>query len=622
MDRRKFLKSSFLTTGLFLTGCDKLGNMLPGAKTSKKPNVILINIDDMGYGDMSCHGNPQFKTPNLDQLHSESIRFTQFHAAPSCTPTRGQLLTGMDALKNGARMVGTENTHLRSDLPTLPEILKDSGYRTGMFGKWHIGSNYPFRPQDRGFDDVVWFPQQEVGTVKDYFTNNYFNDTYMDKNVHKKYDGYCTDVWFNLAMEWMQNKTKNNEPFFCMIPTNVVHGPYFVEQKYRDRVKISNLPKQFETFFGMLINLDDNIGKLDHFLRRKGLYENTIVIFMTDNGGTAGYSTYNAGMKGMKTQLWEGGHRVPCFIRWPNGKLSEPKDINELVQAQDLLPTLIDLCNVKKPANAEFDGISLAPTLKGKAGIPDRVLVIQFQRFLEIKKWDACIMWGPWRLVNLFDIDPKLRDEEKIKDIKQRQKNYEIKLGLFNVEEDPHQDNDVIDQHPEIVAQIKEHYEKWWQNVQDEMKIPRRIIIGNPAENPTFLACDSWAATYFTQKSRVMEGSRANGYWNLIVDSPGEYEIALRRWPKEADTPISGKTNYTYYDDYSYGKTAEGKALPIKNARLKIADFDQSKPVKPEDKEIVFNVNLAAGNTELQTWFYDENNEWLCGAYYVYVLKK
>ncbi len=621
MKRREFLKSAAVGAGLFLAGCNANDQNEFFIK-SQKPNVLLINIDDMGYGDLSCHGNPEFKTPNLDKLHSESIRFTQFHAAPMCTPTRGQLLTGMDALRNGARWVGTENTHMRTDLPTMPEIFSNSGYSTGMFGKWHIGSNYPFRPQDRGFEDVVWFPQQEVGTVNDYFTNDYFNDTYLDEDIRKKYDGYCTDVWFDLAMNWMKDKKKKDQPFLCMIPTNVVHGPYFVEQKFRDRVEVPNLPKDFESFFGMIKNLDDNMGRLDKFLKKTGLYDNTIVIFMTDNGGTAGYNTYNAGMKGLKTHLWEGGHRVPCFIRWPEGDFTKPGDINGLVQVQDLFPTLIDLCDVKKPADTDFDGMSLAPALKGKSDIPDRILVIQFQRRLEIKKWDACIMWGPWRLLNLFDIDPKLRDEEKIKKIKKRRRNYEIKLGLFNIEKDPHQDNNVIDEYPEVVAKMKAHYEKWWQGVQDDMKVHRYIIIGSDKENPTYLACTAWARTYFTQKHQIMNGRRANGYWNLVVDRPGEYQISLRRWPKEADTPIAGKTSYTYYDDYAYGKKAEGKALPIKEARLKIADFDRRKPVKADDKEIVFNVNLKKGKTKLKTWFYGKDGKMLCGAYYVYVLRK
>ena len=451
MNRRQFLKTAALGSGLLLTGC---AAQTATAKT-RRPNVLIINIDDMGYGDMSCHGNPKFRTPHLDALHAESVRFTQFHATPMCTPSRGQLLTGIDALRNGARWVGTEATHLRHDLPTMAEMFRDAGYRTGLFGKWHIGDNYPMRPQDRGFQEVVWHPQQEVGTVADYWGNDYFDDTYEHNGVRKKYEGYCTDVWFNEAMNWMRKQAQAKQPFLCFLPTNVVHGPYFVDQKYRDRVNIPNLPKEFETFFGMLVNLDDNIGRLEAFLEQTGLKDNTIVIFMTDNGGTAGYHTYNAGMKGYKTHLWDGGHRVPLFVRWPKGNLRAPGDIHGLAQVQDLLPTLLELCGIQPPANADFDGMSLVPQLRGQAELPDRMMVIQFQRQLVIKKWDACILWGPWRLMNIYDIDPYEPDKELLKDIERRRKIYEVRLGLYNIDSDPRQDHNIIDEHPDVVAKMK-----------------------------------------------------------------------------------------------------------------------------------------------------------------------
>jgi arylsulfatase A-like enzyme len=592
------------------------------SKSQQRPNILIINIDDMGYGDMSCHGNPKLTTPNIDILYSESIRFPQFHSAPMCTPTRGQLLTGIDALRNGARWVGTENTHMRTDLPTMPEIFRAAGYRTGMFGKWHTGSNYPMRPQDRGFQEVVWFPQQEVGTVNDYFTNDYFDDVYEHNGKREQYKGFCTDVWFNEAMEWMTDRNQAGEPFLCYIPTNVVHGPYFVADEYRERIGFEIAAKEFETFFGMIVNLDDNLGRLDEFLVKQGLKDNTIVIFMTDNGGTAGYNTYNAGMKGLKTQLWEGGHRVPCFIRWPGGGLRVPGDVQGLVQAQDLLPTLLDLCGVPPIENAEFDGQSIAKQLKGEAELPDRVLVVQFQRRIEIKKWDACIMWGPWRLLNQFDIDPKLKDPEKRKELQERQRKYEIKLELYNVEEDPHQDHNVYDEYPEVVSKMKAYYEQWWAKTQPDLDIPRPIIIGNNAENPSYLSATSWAESYFTQKSQIMDGQKVNGFWNLHVDQDGDYEIALRRWPKEARTPIAGATSLTYTDPYAYGEKKQGKALPITSARLQISGFDEKIPVAASDEKVVFHVPLKKGDTRMQTWFYDQDGNMLCGAYYVYVTRK
>jgi arylsulfatase A-like enzyme len=616
-----FIQTAAWGAAALSTGC--LGKSAPfgsaGSAKTTRPNVLIVNIDDMGYGDMSCHGNPVFNTPNLDRLHGGSIRFEQFHAAPMCTPTRGQLLTGVDALRNGARWVGTENTHLRPDLPTMPEIFQQAGYRTGIFGKWHIGDNYPMRPQDRGFEEVVWFPQQEVGTVNDYWGNDYFDDTYEHNGERKPFKGYCTDVWFDLAMNWMSEKSDKDEPFFCYIPTNVVHGPYYVEDEYRDRVDIENLSPDIETFFGMLVNLDDNMGRLEKFLEEKGLRENTILIFMTDNGATGGYNTYNAGMRGLKTQLWEGGHRVPCFIRWPQGNLRQPGDIRELTQVQDLLPTLLDLCNIAKPESARFDGISLAQQLRGKEPMPDRILVVQFQRNLNIKKWDACIMWGPWRLLNARDVDPHDSEERK-KEILARR--HEIHLELYNVEDDPHQDVNVIGQHPDIVKTMKAAYEEYWARTEPDLAIERPIIIGNNAENPSFLAATAWARTYFTQIRNVLEGRRANGYWNVVVDQAGEYEFSLRRWPKEARTPLQGVANIKYTDPYVYGPKAAGKALPIKEARLKVGDFDSRKAVEENDQEVVFTTHLEPGPAQIKTWFYNEEGKMLCGAYYVYVRRK
>lgn len=616
MNRRDFLKQAGAASVLAVYGCQTAANV---SSQSARPNVLIINIDDMGYGDLSCHGNPAVKTPNIDKLYRESVRFTQFHVAPMCTPTRSQLLTGVDALRNGARWVGTENTHLRADIPTMAEMFRDAGYATGFFGKWHIGDNYPYRPQDRGFQETLWFPQQEVGTVNDWWGNDYFDDTYQHNGKPAQYKGYCTDVWFRQAIQWIDKQKKAGKPFLCMIPTNVVHGPYFVDQVYRDRFGKPDLNKDVQTFYGMVVNLDDNIGKLDAFLEQSGLKDNTIVIFMTDNGATAGYHTYNAGMKGLKTQLWDGGHRVPLFIRWPNGGLRPSGNIDGLAQVQDILPTLLELCGVPAPAAARFDGISLADVLRGKQELPDRMLVVQFQRRQEIKKWDACILWGPWRLLNLFDIDPLEKDQELIKDIERRRQKYEIRLGLYNIQDDPRQDRNVIDQHPDIVEKMKAFYEQWWAKNEPELHIPRPIIIGNPAENPAFLAAPSWANQYFTQVEDVLSGRPAKGYWNVRVERSGQFRFELRRWPKEADTPIAGKTDIRYTDPFCYGQIREGKALPIVAGRIQIGNFDEQKPIRPDDKACVFETRLPAGDYQLHTEFLDASGKALCSAYYVYV---
>ncbi len=204
------------------------------AAQAARPNVIIVMTDDQGYGDLGCHGNPVLRTPHLDRLHSQSVRFTQFHVAPMCTPTRGQLMTGVDALHNGAMNVSSGRALLRREFPTLPEMFRAGGYATGLFGKWHLGDNYPFRPEDRGFDETVWFPSSHINSVPDHWDNDYFDDTYIHNGRRRAYRGYTTDVFFNEAMAWMSRQSKAGKPFLCFIPTAAAHWPHFVPHQNTD----------------------------------------------------------------------------------------------------------------------------------------------------------------------------------------------------------------------------------------------------------------------------------------------------------------------------------------------------------------------------------------------------
>ncbi|MBM79185.1 MAG: arylsulfatase, partial [Planctomycetaceae bacterium] len=179
------------------------------------PNVILILTDDQGYGDISCLGNPVLRTPHIDNLWTDSIRCTDFHVAPVCTPTRSELLTGRDAFYNQATFVCMGRSLLRADLPTMADIFTQNGYRTGHFGKWHLGDNYPYRPQDRGFQETIYHPAWGITSAADYYGNDYFDDYYRHKDQIEKYDGYCTDVWFNQAIRWIERC--DNQPFFAYI---------------------------------------------------------------------------------------------------------------------------------------------------------------------------------------------------------------------------------------------------------------------------------------------------------------------------------------------------------------------------------------------------------------------
>ncbi len=568
--------------------------LAPGPQQARRPNVIIVLTDDQGYGDLSCHGNPVLKTPNLDRLHGEGVRFTDFHVSPMCTPTRGQLMTGRDALANGAMNVSSGRTLLRREIPTMADFFASSGYRCGQFGKWHLGDNYPYRPHDRGFHEAVWYPSSHISSAPDHWNNDYFDDTYRHNGRLEAYRGYCTDVFFGEAMRWMKETAAAGRPFFTYLALNAPHGPLWVPQKYRDLYK--DQPRNVAGFFGMLANIDENMGKLDAFLRENKLRDDTILVFMTDNGGTAGVPVFNAGMKGKKIELSDGGHRVPCFVRWPGGGLRAAGDVGELAQVQDLLPTFIDLCGLERPKDAAFDGASLAKLLRGKEErLADRMLVIQFSRMNAPRptKGDAAVLWKKWRLV---------QDKE-----------------LYDVGVDPGQKENVIGTQAELAARMRAHYDAWWSRVEPRLDEFGRVIVGSDAENPSLLSPCEWQDVFFDQSAQVRRGEPRNGAWNLEVDRDGEYEVTLRRWPAEADAPIAAGLPAVKIAD---GEHPAGKALPIAKARLAIAGLDETRAVGKEDKAVTFALALKAGPARLQTGFLDDAGKELCGAYYVTVRRK
>ena len=580
------------------------------------PNVILIMTDDQGYGEMSCHGNPVLKTPNLDQLHAQSLRLTDYHAAPMCTPTRGQLLTGLDSARNGAINVSSGRTLLRPELPTMADIFADSGYATAIFGKWHLGDNYPFRPQDRGFQETLWFPSSHINSTPDFWDNDYFDDTYICNGERKKFKGYCADVFFDQAMHWMAHMANQKKPFFLYLPTNTPHQPHYAPAEDLAAIEAAfqtnplpnitpELKEKLIPYLAMIRNIDTNIGRLEEFLRSNNLIENTILIFTVDNGTTFGHLYYPCGMRGWKTTLWEGGHRVPFFLRWPAGGLASPQDIKGLTQSQDVLPTLIDLCSLKKPSGSRFDGISLAQIFKGQQSVPDdRTLIINYSRMpwtsypypdarSVMRREGAGVLWKRWRL---------LEDRE-----------------LYNLENDPMQRNNVIAQHPEIAARLRGRLDAWWSEVKDIANDPQRVIIGNDADNPTLLTACEWLDVFIDQQIQVRRADRKNGWWELQVDQPGTYEFELRRWPREADAALSAALPAV---KVTAGELLPGEALPITTVKIQIDQEMRRKRVTPRDKAATFEFQLNQGPVRLYTWFADQHNNDICGAYYVYVKRK
>ena len=559
------------------------------AQSAQGPNVIVVITDDQGYGDLSVHGNPVLETPSMDRLHSQSVRFTDFHVAPMCTPTRGQLMTGRDAIDNGASYVCMGRSLIREELPTMAEIFQDAGYATGLFGKWHLGDNYPFRPQDRGFQEAVHHGAWGITSLADYFGNDYFNDHYRHNGRIEQYTGYCTDVWFEETMAWIRRQARNEKPFLAYLATNAPHVPLWAPQKYIDPY-LGKVESRIAKFFGMIASVDENMGRLTALLDELEIADDTIFVFLGDNGTAQGETVFNAGMRGKKRSLYEGGHRVPLFLRWPGGDIGMPRDVDPLTHVQDVLPTLLDLTGVPAPAEAEFDGVSLAALLRGtEQDLSGRMLVAQYGGVFE-KHRDTAVMWNKWRLVNGNE--------------------------LYNVGKDPGQTQDVSKEFPEAAAKMRTHYEKWWNDLMPEAEAYQPIVVGERAENPARLSASDWNGVYCDNPGCVRGGQELSGPWNIRVERAGRYRFSLRRWPKESGLalrdpapPLRGE----------YGDIMAGRALPISHARLRIGEVELQQRVDREAREVVFETELERGERPLQSWFLDDGGGLLAGAYYVEV---
>jgi len=568
-----------------------LGSLCAGIQAAPvpmtRPNVLIVLTDDQGMGDFSCYGNPVLKTPNLDRLREQCVRFTDFHVAPMCTPTRGQLLTGQDAVRNGATSVTGGRSFIRPGIPTLPEMLAAAGYRTGIFGKWHLGDNYPHRPTDRGFQEAVHIRGWGFTSAPE-FANTLWDGRYFHNGVEKRFTGYCTDFWFDRAMAWMKEQSQARQRFFCYLPLNAPHTPLDAPKKHTapyEKLPLDG-PQKYRAggqgparFFGMIANIDENMDRLERFLRDTGLRDNTILIFMTDNGGTAGVRVWNAGLREGKTTFYDGGHRVPCWIRWPAGGLGEPRDLATPTQIQDILPTLLELCAVKPPASARFDGRGLAGLLRGETQLPDRKLVVQYSR-AKLEKWESAVIWNQWRLV---------QGEE-----------------LYDTTTDRAQTTDLAAKHPEVLAQLRAHYERWWKELEPLAGEFVTTSLGARAQPVVNLTSSDWQDVYVDNSRHVRQanGGPRGGHWNVRVERAGDYEISLRRWPPEVDTALTAQNG------------ADSRALPIAGAKLVVAGQESSARADEGAKAIRFHAKLPTGPTRLQAWFVDRDGKDLCGAFY------
>ena len=578
------MKRSFPLAFLVVLSFIPFACSAPDEEPASKPNVILIITDDQGYNDVGAHGNTMIQTPHLDALHDESVRLTNFHVDPTCSPTRSALMTGRYSTRTGVWHTIMGRSLMDPEEVTLAEMFKANGYATGMVGKWHLGDNYPTRPQDQGFDEVVWHKAGGVGQGADYWGNDYFDDTYWRGDQPEPFEGYCTDVWFREASSFIEQH--QDAPFFLYLSTNAPHGPFLVDESYSRPYTEQGVTAPMDAFYGMITNIDENLGRLRAQLNELGIADNTILIYMSDNGTAAGeerdveagqWPGYNAGMRGKKGSEYEGGHRVPFFVHWPKGDFNDGREVNQLAAHIDLAPTLIDVLELEQPAGAPMDGTSLRGAIEGDANaLRDRTLFVHSQRIENPEKWrKSSVMTDRWRLVNQTE--------------------------LYDIHADPGQSSDVAEANPDVVQALQQAYDGWWESLSPVFDDYVRIALGDESENPTSLMSHDWHSNNGPvpwHQRHVQDGLVANGYWAVDVAEAGTYTIGLYRWPNHTD-----------------------QAMGSSKARLKVGDVDEVIDLQPGDTEALFEVELEAGPTTLQSWLTNEAGE-EHGAYFVEVVRE
>ncbi len=438
-----------------------------------RPNIVLVMTDDQGYGDLGCHGNPFLKTPNLDKLYAQSTRFTDFHASPTCAPSRSALISGRAPFKNGVTHTIFERDRMTLKATTIAEVLKDADYTTGIFGKWHLGDEDEYQPHNRGFDETFIHGGSGIGmsypgSQADAPGTKYFDPIIKHNNSFVKTTGYCTDVFFRQALGWMKGCKEEDKPFFAYIPTNAPHGPWIVDKKYKAMYEDEH-PDNTAAYFGMVANIDENMGLLMNKLDEWGLANNTLLIFTTDNGGYS-FLPYNAGMKGHKATANEGGSRVPLFFRLP-GKIKSGVDVDRLTRHYDIFPTLAEFAGATIPKELELDGRSLVPLINNpQAEWADRYTFFHIgrwgkkgTRFAEHKPEhkitdpdqamyrDFAVRNEKWRYVGVYSRTP------------------DVPVALHDIDNDPGEQKNVIEQHPEVARKMLKAYEAWWDEVRPLM---------------------------------------------------------------------------------------------------------------------------------------------------------
>lgn len=537
-----------------------------------QPNVLLIMTDDQGWGDFGVNGNDSVDTPVLNSLAREGIQFDRFYVSPVCAPTRASLLTGRYHLRTGTSWVTHRMEVMQTEELTLAELLKEEGYQTGCFGKWHNGEQYPNNAIGQGFDEFFGFSAGHW--------NNYFNTSLDSNGVHINTQGYISDVLTDASIRFIERN--KNTPFFCYVPFNAPHGPFQVPEKYFRKYKDLGFNDKDACVYGMCENIDDNVGKILNTIDSLELTSNTIVLFLTDNGPNG--VRYNGGMKGHKGKVDEGGVRVPLFIRYP-ARFKTAFTVEEISAHIDILPTIAELCGIPIPVSLELDGISLVPLMEntGKPVWNERN-IFTHQVHQGLKKTPGAVRNSRYRLVIYEDKDTLLYDMLK----------------------DPGQISDIASSSPEILGEMLLDYDNWYADVIKDFQGSPSIPVGY-MEFPTaslpapesqlfgdlkFKGKMGWANDWIINWSSQTDKAE----WIIDVVEDGDFEVSMEYALAEEGKGTEVKL-----------LTNEG-SLVIELARVVAADYLPSpdRVVRGEVYERNWgtinlgNVHLSSGTQSLQ----------------------
>ena len=458
------------------------------APLQQRPNIIFVLTDDQGMGDLSCTGNTILKTPHIDALYDKATRFTDFQVSPTCAPTRAAIMSGRLPFEVGVSHTLMQRERLAPEVVTFPEALQKAGYKTGLFGKWHLGDEDEYLPQNRGFDEVLMhgaggIGQYSFGDFKENAEDKYFDNVFLHNDTVVKTKGFCTDVFFNAALSWMKKQSATDEPFFAYISLNAPHGPLIAPDKYKKRFLDEGYSEPTAARYGMIENIDDNMGLMMGKLAEWKLLGNTLVIFMTDNGmamkaiGKKGLKerlmAHNAGLRGHKDTNWEGGTRVPSFWYW-KGALGEGVDVTALTAHIDLYRTFCDIAGADIPeSELPPAGRSMLPLMKDPdAKWDDRSLFSHRGRWggggrgkktRELAKYyGASVRTARWRLVYEMDGEGP---------------------WLSDISKDRGEAKNLIEAFPEVAQKLKADFDHWWDSTED-LLVNEGLPRLRPGEHP------------------------------------------------------------------------------------------------------------------------------------------